>query len=50
MSDATNGLPDNDRSVRVETVVEVPETFVDEVVSRVSDNTEHFDVAPLLGE
>ena len=25
-------------------------TFVDEVVSRVSDNTEHFDVAPLLGE
>jgi len=26
----------------------VPPTFVDEVVRRVRDNTEHFDVGPLL--
>ena len=30
--------------------VEVPDSFVDEVVRRVTDGTEHFDVAPLLGE
>ena len=28
--------------------LEVPPTFVDEVVRRVRDNTEHFDVEPLL--
>ena len=28
--------------------LEVPSTFVDEVVRRVRDNTEHFDVEPLL--
>ncbi len=28
--------------------VDVPDTFVDEVVRRVRANTEHFDVAPLL--
>jgi hypothetical protein len=28
--------------------LDVPPTFVDEVVRRVRDNTEHFDVGPLL--
>jgi len=30
--------------------LEVPSSFVDAVVSRVRDNTEHFDVEPLLDD
>lgn len=30
--------------------VEVPESVLDEVVRRVNDGTDHFDVGPLLGE